>query len=72
MTGQRTAEAIVVGVLTRRGLRDVLLLDKGTAGGAASGRSGALVRALQQRPGGGPRARRAALVPQPERPDRRS
>lgn len=55
MTQQRTAGAIVVGAgvvgaaiahaLTQHGVRDVLLLDKGTAGGAASGRSGALVRA---------------------------
>jgi sarcosine oxidase subunit beta len=55
MTEQRTAEAIVVGAgvvgaaiahaLTARGIHNVLLLDKGTAGGAASGRSGALVRA---------------------------
>lgn len=51
---KRTAEAIVVGAgvigasiafhLTRLGLRDVLLLDKGTVAGEASGRSGALVR----------------------------
>lgn len=48
-------EAIVVGAgvvgaaiafqLTQHGLRDVLLIDKGTAGGGASHRSGALVRA---------------------------
>ena len=51
----RTAEAIVIGAgvigaatafaLTQQGLRDVLLLDKGRAGGGASERSGALVRA---------------------------
>ena len=51
----RTAGAIVVGAgvvgaatafaLTRHGVRDVLLLDKGRAGGGASERSGALVRA---------------------------
>jgi sarcosine oxidase subunit beta len=50
-----TAEAIVIGagvvgaatafVLTQQGVRDVLLLDKGRAGGGASERSGALVRA---------------------------
>ncbi len=54
MTAQ-IAEAIVVGAgvlgaaiafqLTRHGLRDVLLVDKGEAGGGASHRSGALVRA---------------------------
>ncbi len=52
---ERGAEAIVVGAgvvgaaiahaLTAHGLRDVLMLDRGTAGGEASGRSGALVRA---------------------------
>lgn len=50
-----TAEAIIIGAgvvgaatafaLTQQGLRDVLLLDKGRAGGGASERSGALVRA---------------------------
>lgn len=50
----RTAEAIVVGAgvigasvafnLTRLGLRDVVVLERGTIAGAASGRSGALVR----------------------------
>lgn len=50
----RSVEAVVVGAgvigasiafhLTRRGVRGVLLLDKGTLAGQASGRSGALVR----------------------------
>ena len=51
---KQAAEAIVVGAgvvgvaiafnLTRLGLRDVLLLDKGAVGSGASSRSGALVR----------------------------
>ena len=49
-----TAEAVVVGAgvigasiafhLTRLGLRDVVLVDRGALAGQASGRSGALVR----------------------------
>lgn len=52
---KRTAEALVVGAgvigasiafhLTRLGLRDVVVLERGSIAGAASGRSGALVRA---------------------------
>ena len=51
---ERTAEVIVVGGgvigcsiafhLTRLGVKDVLVLEKGTVAGQASGRSGALVR----------------------------
>jgi sarcosine oxidase, subunit beta len=50
----RTADVVVVGAgvvgaaiafgLTSRGVRDVVVLDKGTVAGRASGRSGALVR----------------------------